>query len=134
VCFTSQSRILHACAPDDLTRRSRRKLDRPKPSLLQGPAGAARLDGSERDPGGAGRGDLVHVGTRPHRYAVGIHHLCFAAPSRTVVDERARWLDAQAVPIESGPADYPYSPGYYAVFFYDPDGMKLEIVHRPPRQ
>jgi hypothetical protein len=22
-------------------------------------------------------------------------------------------------------------PGYYAVFFYDPDGMKLEIVHIP---
>ena len=23
------------------------------------------------------------------------------------------------------------SPGYYAVFFYDPDGIKLEIVHVP---
>jgi hypothetical protein len=23
------------------------------------------------------------------------------------------------------------TPGYYAVFFYDPDGIKLEIVHRP---
>jgi hypothetical protein len=22
-------------------------------------------------------------------------------------------------------------PGYYAVFFYDPDGMKLEILHVP---
>jgi len=22
-------------------------------------------------------------------------------------------------------------PGYYAVFFYDPDGIKLEIVHVP---
>jgi hypothetical protein len=22
-------------------------------------------------------------------------------------------------------------PGYYAVFFYDPDGIKLELLHRP---
>lgn len=33
--------------------------------------------------------------------------------------------------IESGPREYDYTPGYYAVFFYDPDGIKLEIVHRP---
>ena len=26
-----------------------------------------------------------------------------------------------------------YSPGYYAVFFYDPDGIKLEILHLPDR-
>jgi hypothetical protein len=33
--------------------------------------------------------------------------------------------------IESGPEEYGYTPGYYAVFFYDPDGIKLEILHRP---
>jgi catechol 2,3-dioxygenase-like lactoylglutathione lyase family enzyme len=33
--------------------------------------------------------------------------------------------------IESGPEPYGYLPGYYAVFFYDPDGLKLEIVHVP---
>lgn len=33
--------------------------------------------------------------------------------------------------IESGPDEYDYSPGYYAVFFCDPDGLKLEIVNRP---
>jgi hypothetical protein len=26
--------------------------------------------------------------------------------------------------------EYDYSPGYYAAFFYDPDGIKLELVHR----
>ena len=31
----------------------------------------------------------------------------------------------------SGVGEYAYSPGYYAVFFYDPDGLKLEIVHAP---
>jgi glyoxylase I family protein len=65
------------------------------------------------------------------RYAVGLHHLCFAAPNRHAVDERAAWLREQGVEIESGPREYDYTPGYYAVFFYDPDGLKLEIVHRP---
>ena len=67
------------------------------------------------------------------RYAVGIHHLCFGAPSREAVDERADWLRNRGATIESGPAEYDYTPGYYAVFFHDPDGIKLEIVHRPHR-
>ena len=50
------------------------------------------------------------------RYSVGLHHLAVEAASRE---------------IESGPQEYAYSLGYYAVFFYDPDGMKLEIVHVP---
>jgi len=65
------------------------------------------------------------------RYAVGVHHIAFSAPSRADVDERARWLAAQEVAIESGPEEYGYAPGYYAVFFYDPDGIKLEVVHVP---
>ena len=64
------------------------------------------------------------------RYAIGVHHIAISAPSREVVDERAQWLLAEGATIESGPAEYDYSPGYYAVFFYDPDGIKLEIVHR----
>lgn len=65
------------------------------------------------------------------RYRVGIHHLCFEAPSRAVVNERALWLRSRRAEIESGPKEYGYTPGYYAVFFYDPDGIKLEIVHVP---
>ena len=65
------------------------------------------------------------------RYRVGLHHLAFEAPSRYAVDERADWLRSRGVKIESGPEEYSYAPGYYAVFFYDPDGIKLEIVHVP---
>ena len=65
------------------------------------------------------------------RYRVGLHHLAFEAPSRSAVNERAEWLRAQGVEIESGPEVYSYLPGYYAVFFYDPDGVKLELVHVP---
>jgi catechol 2,3-dioxygenase-like lactoylglutathione lyase family enzyme len=65
------------------------------------------------------------------RYRVGIHHIAFEAWSRRTVDERAAWLRANGAEIESGPEEYAYSLGYYAVFFYDPDGLKLEIVHVP---
>ena len=65
------------------------------------------------------------------RYEVGLHHIAFEATSRAVVNERAEWLRASGVEIESGPEEYWYQPGYYAVFFYDPDGLKLEIVHVP---
>jgi catechol 2,3-dioxygenase-like lactoylglutathione lyase family enzyme len=65
------------------------------------------------------------------RYRVGLHHLAFEAWSRGSVDERADWLVARGAEIESGPEEYAYLPGYYAVFFYDPDGIKLEIVHVP---
>jgi glyoxylase I family protein len=67
------------------------------------------------------------------RYRLGLHHLAFEATSREVVDERHRWLVDGGAEIESPPREYDYIPGYYAVFFYDPDGLKLEIVHVPPR-
>ena len=68
----------------------------------------------------------------PHdRYRIGLHHLAFEAASRADVDERAAWLRTQDIELESEPQEYAYSPGYYAVFFFDPDGLKLEIVHVP---
>ena len=68
----------------------------------------------------------------PHdRYRIGLHHLALEATSRSAVNERTEWLRAQGIEIESGPEEYWYQPGYYAVFFFDPDGIKLEIVHTP---
>jgi glyoxylase I family protein len=52
-------------------------------------------------------------------------------PSRVVVDERARWVAQQGATIESGPAEHEYTPGYDPVVFYDPDRIKLELVHDP---
>ncbi len=65
------------------------------------------------------------------RYRVGVHHVAFEAPSSGAVDDSADWLRERGAEIESGPEEYSYMPGYYAVFFYDPDGIKLEIVHVP---
>jgi len=66
------------------------------------------------------------------RTAPGLHHLAFAAPSRAAVDETHERLVALGVRILDAPAAYPqYAPGYYAVFFADPDGLKLELVFAP---
>ena len=65
------------------------------------------------------------------RYRVGIHHIAFEASSRDIVDERYAWALERGVAIESRPKEYDYGPGYYAFFFYDPDGIKLEVVHAP---
>ena len=86
--------------------------------------------------GGMGSVSLREAQSAAHpvpydRYGVGLHHLAFAAPSRDAVDERAAWLRAQGAHIESGPEEYDYTAGYYAVFFHDPDAIKLELVHRP---
>ena len=57
--------------------------------------------------------------------------ILFNASSRELVDERHEWLVEVGATIESEPREYGYIPGYYAVFFYDPDGLKLEVVHVP---
>src|SRR3954447_22453794 len=87
-------------------------------------------------PGGYGSVSIRQKQSDAHevpydRYAIGIHHICFSATNRATVDDRARWLRENGHEIESGPEEYGYTPGYYAVFFYDPDGIKLEILHRP---
>jgi glyoxylase I family protein len=70
--------------------------------------------------------------TEPYdRYGVGLHHLAWRVESREVVEERHRWLVGIGAEIESPPREYDYAPGYYAVFFFDPDGLKLELLHRP---
>ena len=87
-------------------------------------------------PGGYGSVSLREKQSDAHevpydRYGIGIHHICFSAPNRRAVDWCAAWLNDNGHTIESGPEEYGYTPGYYAVFFYDPDGIKLEILHRP---
>ncbi|HXF32652.1 MAG TPA: VOC family protein [Solirubrobacterales bacterium] len=65
------------------------------------------------------------------RYAIGLHHLAFSVASRELVGEIAAWAREAGAEIESGPHEYDYTPGYFAVFIHDPDGIKLEFVHRP---
>lgn len=72
------------------------------------------------------------AGYAHRRYAPGIHHLAWEVESRDAVDEIFRLLADAGVTILDAPAEYPeYSADYYAAFFEDPDGIKLEIVHAP---
>lgn len=72
-------------------------------------------------------------GQHPHdRYSPGLHHLAWNAKDRADVDALYALLQRIGANILDAPAEYPqYSAGYYAVFFADPDGLKLEYVHKP---
>lgn len=61
--------------------------------------------------------------------APGLHHLCFKAKSKEEVDAVYAFLKKKTH-IFDAPAAYPeYSSDYYAVFFADPDGIKLEVAY-----
>ena len=104
-------------------------------SEITGERGEPVLYLSSPERGAPALGLREHQSAEPHaaydRYAIGLHHLCFIAPTREAVDERAGWLAENKAEIESSPQEYDYSPGYYAVFFYDPDGIKLELRADP---
>jgi glyoxylase I family protein len=84
-------------------------------------------------PGGAIGLRRAQTAAAVDRYAPGLHHIAFDAPSREVVDAVAAWLREQGADIEGDPGERDYTPRYYAVFFFDPDGLKLEVVHQPRR-
>lgn len=65
-----------------------------------------------------GRKHKHHIGE------VGLHHYAFQLRSRKDVDELENYLKQNGVRIVD-PADE-YYDDYYAVFFLDPDGLKLE--------
>jgi catechol 2,3-dioxygenase-like lactoylglutathione lyase family enzyme len=73
----------------------------------------------------------AQIDVQHRRYAVGLHHLAFEASSKEMVDERYAWARDQGLEIENEPQEWPYVPGYYATFFHDPDGLKLEVVFVP---
>jgi catechol 2,3-dioxygenase-like lactoylglutathione lyase family enzyme len=41
-------------------------------------------------------------------------------------------LKEMGAAVLNAPAEYPYSPGYFAVYFTDPDGLKFEFAYVPP--
>jgi catechol 2,3-dioxygenase-like lactoylglutathione lyase family enzyme len=62
-------------------------------------------------------------------YQPGFHHLAFRVADRAIVDQIHSWLCERACTVLEAPRPYPDYPGsYYAVFFPDPDGLKLEVM------
>ena len=84
-----------------------------------------RLSFAITSPRTAFRNDQVH-----RRKPGSLHHLAFRVGSRAEVNRLHEALKALNADIVSPPRHYPeYTPpGYYAVFFKDPDGIKYEIV------
>lgn len=68
------------------------------------------------------------------RYSPGLHHFAFNANSREEVNKFYNLLLEIGATILDPPDEYDYTPGYYAVFFTDPDGIKLELVYMPALQ
>jgi catechol 2,3-dioxygenase-like lactoylglutathione lyase family enzyme len=94
---------------------------------LESPLGSHSIGITKASPDGA---------RRDHdRYSPGLHHLAWAVESRAAVDKMHECLKRIGATILDPPADYPQynrGRGYYAVFFADPDGLKLECVYTPP--
>lgn len=62
---------------------------------------------------------------------IGFHHYAFELSSRKDVDELGAFLVQNGMKVVDPPGEY-YDPSYYAVYFTDPDGMKLEgMVYKP---
>ena len=62
-------------------------------------------------------------------YSPGLHHFCFRVADRAAVDAAAREMQRRGINA-SEPRVYPeYHEDYYATFFSDPDGVRLELVN-----
>jgi catechol 2,3-dioxygenase-like lactoylglutathione lyase family enzyme len=67
---------------------------------------------------------------------IGFHHYAFELGSRKDVDDLGAFLVKHGMTVIDPPGEYNGDANYYAVFFIDPDGMKLEgMVYKPrPRK
>ena len=62
-------------------------------------------------------------------YAPGLHHLCLKVEGEEEVKAAARKLKEANIQV-SEPRRYPeYAPDYFAIYFSDPDGIRLEITN-----
>lgn len=67
-----------------------------------------------------------------HRYyAVGVEHIAIQLDSVEEVDAAYKRCLELGVKIHFPPEEDNDEPGYWAFFFFDPDGFRLEIFHWP---
>lgn len=65
-----------------------------------------------------------------HRKHTGLNHIAFSVTSHQEVDRFVKeYLEPHNIPMLYGGAkEYDYAPGYYAVYFEDPDRIKVEVA------
>jgi len=62
-------------------------------------------------------------------YAPGLHHVAFAVEGRADVDAAHAAAVAAGAEILHAPREFPqYRADYYATFFLDPDGFRIEVA------
>lgn len=63
------------------------------------------------------------------REAVGLQHLAFMVATRSAVHRVHEWVVARSGTVLHPPQEFPrYPPPYFATFWLDPQGFKLEAV------
>ena len=75
------------------------------------------------------KGEFAH--RLQDRNAPGFNHMAFNAKDRSDVEKMYELLKEIGATVLDAPAEYPYSPGYFAVYFTDPDGLKFEFAYSP---
>jgi glyoxylase I family protein len=81
----------------------------------------------------------MQISIRPARsslkhdpYAPGLHHFCLQLATPADVDAAVEALRGLGVETTEAARHPEYNPDYYATFFEDPDGLRLELVARTP--
>lgn len=72
----------------------------------------------------------AHSPNQPHDpLAPGLHHFCFRVEDSATVDAIAKRFTENGIEC-STPQLFPeYAPDYYAIFFSDPNGIRLEVTN-----
>lgn len=95
------------------------------------------LDGNHFD-ASDGHAFLCFSTTKPdyqdppfHRKHTGLNHIAFSVDSKEKVDQFVKeYLEpCEITPLYGGAKAYDYAPGYYAVYFEDPDRIKIEVTY-----
>ena len=75
-----------------------------------------------------------YKGNKYHRKNVGFNHIAFGVYSKDGVDTFVKeFLESKNIkPLYNSPKEFKeYQDGYYAVYFEDPDKIKLEVTYIP---
>jgi len=105
----------------------------PKLGYAGGPHDYGEMRGWSSQPGSfwVKKADTHFAADTFNKDRVGLCEIAFGGENRAQIDALAQEIEAHGGKILDAPREYDYVPGYYAVFFTDPDGLKLEVVHIP---
>jgi catechol 2,3-dioxygenase-like lactoylglutathione lyase family enzyme len=71
----------------------------------------------------------ARLATAHDAYAPGLHHLCLRVDTVDDVVAAANALRAAGVDVTEAKLHPGYAPDYWATFFADPDGIRLEVTN-----